>query len=159
MAHVQMILGVSERRACKVIGQPRASQRYRARKPDKDRALRERLRELARRYLRYGYRRMWALLKREGWRVNRKRVQRLWREEGLRILRRQRKRRRLGSSENGCIRLRATHKNHVWSYDFVMDQTEDGRRLKLLVVVDEFTREVHAILVARSITARPSLPT
>jgi transposase InsO family protein len=97
---------------------------------------------------------MWALLKREGWRVNRKRVQRLWREEGLRILRRQRKRRRLGSSENGCIRLRATHKNHVWSYDFVMDQTEDGRRLKLLVVVDEFTREVHAILVARSITAR-----
>lgn len=154
MAHVQAILGVSERRACKVIGQPRASQRYRALKPDKDRALRGRLRELARRYLRYGYRRMWALLRKQGWQVNRKRVQRLWREEGLRILRRQRKRRRLGNSANGCSRLRATHKNHVWSYDFVIDQTEDGRRLKLLAVMDEFTREVHAILVARSITAK-----
>lgn len=146
-------LKVSERRACKTIAQPRSSQRYQARKPDKDQRLRKRLRALAKRHPRYGYRRMTVLLRREGWTVNRKRVQRLWREEGLRILRPARKRRRLGSSENGTQRLRATHKNHVWSYDFVMDQTDDGRRLKMLPVVDEYTREAHAILVARSITA------
>jgi putative transposase len=137
-----------------VIGQARASQRYEPRKPVKDRALRRRMRKLAADHKRYGYRRIWALLRREGWGVNRKRVQRLWREEGLRVPQRQRKRRRLGSSENGTQRLSATHKNHVWSYDFVMDQTADGRRLKLLPIVDEFTREAHAILVDRSITAR-----
>jgi transposase InsO family protein len=109
--------------------------------------------KLSRRHPRYGYRRIWALLRREGWVVNRKRVQRLWRAEGLRVPMVQHKRRRLGSSENSCTRLRAQHKNHVWSYDFVMDQTEDGRRLKLLPVVDEFTREAHDILVERSITA------
>jgi transposase InsO family protein len=153
VAHVQLTLGVSERRACKVIGQQRSSQRYEARKPEKDQALRGRLRALSRLHARYGYRRMWALLRREGWQVNRKRVQRLWREEGLRIVQRQRKRRRLGTSENGCTRQRARRKNHVWSDDFVMDQTEDGRQLKLLPVVDEFTRETHEIVVERSITA------
>lgn len=119
----------------------------------KDKALRQRMRKLSARHKRYGYRRIWILLRQEGWAVNRKRVQRLWREEGLRVPQRQRKRRRLGSSENGTQRLRAAHKNHVWSYDFVMDQTADGRRLKLLPIVDEFTREAHAILVDRSITA------
>lgn len=153
MRHVQRVCKVSERRACKVIGQARSSQRYEHRKPMKDGALRTRMRELSRRNKRFGYRRIWVLLRREGWCVNRKRVQRLWREEGLRILARQRKRRRLGSSDNSAVRQRATHKNHVWSYDFVMDQTEDGRRLKLLPIVDEYTRECHAILVKRSITA------
>lgn len=153
MRHVQRVCKVSERRACKVIGQPRSSQRYEHRKPIKDGALRKRMRELSRKKKRYGYRRIWVLLRREGWCVNRKRVQRLWREEGLRIVARQRKRRRLGSSENSAVRQRATHKNHVWSYDFVMDQTEDGRRLKILPVVDEYTRECHVILVKRSITA------
>jgi putative transposase len=152
--HVQRVLGVSERRACKVIGQARATQRYRSGQPEKDRRLRQRMRGLARKHKRYGYRRIWALLRGEGWRVTRKRVQRLWREEGLRVPMRQRKRRRLGSSANGSSRLQATHKNHVWSYDFVMDQTTDGRRLKLLPVLDEFTRESHAILVDRSITAQ-----
>jgi putative transposase len=152
--HVQRHLGVSERRACKVIGQARASQRYEPRKPFKDKALRKRMRKLSGRYKRYGYRRIWILLRQEGWTVNRKRVQRLWREEGLRVPQRQRKRRRLGSSENGTQRLRATHKNHVWSYDFIMDQTADGRRLKLLPIVDEYTREAHAILADRSITAK-----
>jgi transposase InsO family protein len=85
-----------------------------------------------------------------GWIVNRKRVQRLWREEGLRVPARQRKRRRLGSS---ITRQQATHKNHAWSYDFVMDQTEDGRRLKMLPILNEYTRESHAVLVQRSITA------
>ncbi len=153
MEHVQRALGVSERRACRVVGQARATQRYRSSQPGKDKRLRQRMRKLARKHKRYGYRRIWALLRREGWHVNRKRVQRLWREEGLRVPRRQRKRRRLGSSVNGSGRLRATHKNHVWSYDFVMDQTTDGRRLKLLPVLDEFTRESHAILVDRSVTA------
>jgi len=120
----------------------------------KDKALRQRMHELAARHKRYGYRRVWVLLRREGWAVNRKRVQRLWREEGLRVPQRQRKRRRLGSSTNGTQQLSATHKNHVWSYDFLMDQTADGRRLKLLPIVDEFTREAHAILVDRSVTAR-----
>jgi putative transposase len=78
---------------------------------------------------RYGYRRVWALLRREGWVVNLKRVHRLWREESLKVPQRQHKRRRMGTSENGCARRRAEYENHLWSYDFVMDQTEDGRRL------------------------------
>jgi putative transposase len=104
---------------------------------------------------RYGYRRVWALLRREGWPVNKKRVHRLWREEGLKVPEKQRKRRRLahGTSENGCARRKAEYKNHVWSYDFVMDQTEDGRRLKMMPVVDEYTRECLTIEVERSITA------
>ncbi len=112
------------------------------------------MRQLARKHKRYGYRRIWVRLREEGWIVNRKRVQRLWREEGLRVPVRQRKRRRLGSSANASDRMHATRKNHVWSYDFVMDQTADGRRLKMLPVLDEFTRESHAILVDRSITAQ-----
>jgi len=102
---------------------------------------------------------MWALLGREGWQVNRKRVQRLWREEGVRIHVRQRNRRRLGSSASGCARLRAERKNHVWSYDFLMDQTEDGRQLKLLPILDEFTREGHEIVVDRSIKAEDVVET
>jgi len=89
--------------------------------------------ELSRENPRYGYRRVWALLRREGWTVNEKRVHRLWREEGLKVPDTQRKRQRSlrGTSENGCVRRRAEHKDHVWSYDFVMDRTEDGRRLKI----------------------------
>jgi putative transposase len=153
---VRRKLGVSERRACRAIGQPRASQRYGgAQKARKDRALVQRLVALSRENPRYGYRRAWALLRREGWKVNKKRVQRLWREEGLKVPAKQRKRRRLlrGTSENGCTRSRAEHRNHVWSYDFVMDRTEDGRRLKMMPVVDEHTRECLAIEVERSITA------
>ena len=110
---------------------------------------------LSRENPRYGYRRVWALLRREGWKVNKKRVHRLWREEGLKVPKRQRKRQRSpeGTSENGCARRRAEHKDHVWSYDFVMDRTEDGRRLKMMPVVDEHTRECLAIEVERSITA------
>jgi putative transposase len=105
---------------------------------------------------RYGYRRVWALLRREGWLVNKKRVHRLWREEGLKVSEKQHKRQRLpilGESENGCTRRRAEHKDHVWSYDFVMDLTEEGRRLKMMPVVDEYTRECLSIEVERSITA------
>jgi transposase InsO family protein len=104
---------------------------------------------------RYGYRRVWALLRREGFYVNKKRVHRLWRRVGLRVPARQRKRRRLpGGSENGCSRRQAEHKDHLWSYDFVMDRTEDGGRLKMLVIIDEHTRECLHIGVERSITAQ-----
>jgi len=102
---------------------------------------------------RYGYRRVWAMLRREGWPVNKKRVHRLWREEGLKVPDRQRKRRRLGDAEDSCTRRRAEHKDHVWSYDFVMDLTEDGRRLKMMPVVDEYSRECLTIEVERSIRA------
>jgi putative transposase len=109
---------------------------------------------LSRENPRYGYRRVWALLKREGWPVNKKRVHRLWRQEGLKVPEgNQRKKRRSPLGENGCTRRRSEHKDHVWSYDFVMDLTEDGRRLKMMPVVDEYTRECLRIDVERSITA------
>jgi transposase InsO family protein len=104
---------------------------------------------------RYGYRRVWALLGREGWKVNKKRIQRLWREAGLKVpaKKKMHKRRRLGTSENGCTRRRAQYIDHVWSYDFAMDATEDGRRLKMLPIVDEYSRECLALEAERSITA------
>ncbi len=152
-------LEVSERRACKVIGQPRSTQRYTSHKLDKDGTLLGEIVALSEKNPRYGYRRVWALLRREGWRVNKKRVHRLWREAGLKVPQKQRKRRRLGVGENGCTRRRAERPDHVWSYDFVMDQTEDGRRLKMLVVVDEYTRECLCIRVERSITAEDVVST
>jgi putative transposase len=100
--------------------------------------------ELSRENPRYGYRRVWALLRREGWPINKKRVYRLWRQEGLKVPDGRRKKRRLGDAENGCTRKWATHLNHVWSYDFVMDETEEGHRLKIMPVVDEYTREESA---------------
>ena len=141
-----------------MIGQPRSSQRYVGRKAERDRRLAERMVELSRENPRYGYRRVWALLRREGWLVNKKRVHRLWREEGLKVPEKQHKRQRLpilGESENGCTRRRAEHKDHVSKATtlFVMDLTEDGRRLKMMPVVDEYTRECLSIDVERSITA------
>jgi putative transposase len=121
--------------------------------PDGEKALVGRMLGLAREHPRYGYRRITALLRREGWSVNRKRVHRLWRREGLKVPQIQRKRRRLGCSENSCTRRRAERPNHVWSYDFVHDQTADGRRLKILPIVDEYTRECLTIEVERSMTA------
>ena len=144
-----------------MIGQPRSRQRYAGRKAQRDCRLAERMVALSRENPRYGYRRVWALLRREGWSVNKKRVHRLWREEDLKVPDKQRKKRRLllGESENGCTRRRAAHKDHVWSYDFVMDLTEDGRRLKMMPVVDEYTRECLSIDVERSITAEDVVAT
>jgi putative transposase len=157
---VRRKLSVSERRACRVLGQPRSTQRYAGRKGKKDRILKERMVVLSRENPRYGYRRVWALLRREGWPVNKKRVYKLWREEDLKVPARQRKRRRLGDGgENSCTRRRATHRNHVWSYDFVMDETEEGRRLKMMPIIDEYTRECLTIEVERSITADDMLST
>lgn len=111
------------------------------------------------RHPRFGYRRITALLQREGWRINRKRVQRLWRLEGLRVSVKQRKRQRLGNMDGAVTRRRAEHARDVWSYDFVMDATEDGRRLKMLPVVDEFSRECFGIEVARHLTATDVIAT
>ena len=150
---------VSERRACEVIGQPRSTQRYVATRREKDQPLVKRMLELVRSHPRYGYRRVWALLRGEGFRVNRKRVHRLWRKEGLKVPKKQRKKRRLGSSEHGCVRHRAEHINHVWCYDFVSDQTGDGRTLKFLTLEDEFTRECLALEVERGLTSREVIDT
>jgi len=154
VAHVQQSMEASERRACKSLSQPRATQRYRPRLPDKDRPLVKQIKQFAHKYRRYGYRRITALLRADGWPVNRKRVYRIWRAEGLKVPQKQRKKRRLGCSDNSCVRKRAEYINHVWSYDFVMDQTEDGRPLKMLPVLDEYTRESLTIDVERSITAK-----
>jgi putative transposase len=159
VAKVVAALGVSERRACRALGQPRSSQRYVGAEREREEELLLRIRTLARENPRFGYRRIKALLVREGWSVNRKRVHRLWRREGLKVPQVQRKRRRLGGSENGCTRHRAERPNHIWSYDFVMDQTAEGKRLKMLPVVDEFTRECLTIEVERSLVAEDVIST
>jgi len=151
--HVEKEVEVSQRRACTVVEQPRSTQRYQKRDDAEDRQIVKRLQTLSRQHPRYGYRFMTALLKREGMKINRKRVQRLWREAGLKVPVKTVKKRRLGGSENACFRRRAERANHVWSYDFVMDQTSDGRRLKILAVVDEYTRECLALEVERCMEA------
>lgn len=137
-----------------MIGQSRSTQRRLLEPSAEERRLRAELRSLARAHPRFGYRRIHALLRQEGWKVNGKRVARLWRLEGLQVPQNQRKRRRLGCSANGCVRLRPERRDHVWAYDFVHERTVDGQRVKILTVVDEFTREALAILVARRITAQ-----
>jgi transposase InsO family protein len=114
---------------------------------------------LAGRFGRYGYKRITGLLQMAGWKVNAKRVRRIWREEGLKVPAKQPKRGRLWLNDGSCIRLRPEHANHVWAYDFVAEKTHDGRTLKLLTVVDEYTRECLAILVARRITSHEVLMT
>jgi len=146
-------LGVSERWACRVTGQHRSTERYEPQRAGDDAALRARLREVSVQRPRWGYRRAHALLVEEGWEVNRKRVQRLWREEGLRVPQRTRKRRRLGESTVPATRLAAERPNHVWALDYQHDQTADGRVIRVLNVVDEFTREALVMHVARSIDA------
>jgi putative transposase len=151
--HLQRVLGISQRLACQIVGQHRSTQRHQPGEPDRDRALREQLRQLSRAHPRWGYRRAHAHLRQQGWCVNRKAIQRLWREEGLRVPARRRKRQRLGTSTCPADRLAAEHPDHVWALDYQFDQTEDGRRLKLLNVVDEHTREALAIVVERRIDA------
>jgi transposase InsO family protein len=152
---LQERFGVSERRACRVLGQQRSTQRQQPRKAKEGQArLVARMLELVKKHPRYGYRRIWALLRREGWRVNRKRVHRLWRWQGLKVPRKQRKKRRLGSSANSCVRRPAEHKDHVWAWDFLHDRTSDGRPLKWFTLVDEYTRECLALEVGRGMTAQ-----
>ena len=152
-------LSVSERRACRVLGQVRRTQRYTPKVADDEEALTENIVSLATEYGRYGYRRITALLKTDGWRVNHKRVERIWRQEGLKVPARQPKRGRLWFNDGSCIRLRPEHRNHVWAYDFVFDRTREGRPLKFLTIVDEYTRECLTIEVARKQTSRDVLRT
>jgi putative transposase len=151
--HVVAELGVPERRACRVLGQHRSTQRKPPSAPDDEAALTAEILALATRYGRYGYRRITALLRQAGWRVNRKRVERLWRREGLKVPRKQPKKGRLWLGDGSCLRLRPEHPNHVWSYDFVEDRTHDGRKYRMLNVIDEFTRECLAIRVGRKLNS------
>jgi putative transposase len=151
--HLQQVFGVSQRWACQLVGQHRSTQRHQPAEPDRDRALREELRRLSRAHPRWGYRRAHAVLREQGWTVNRKAIQRLWREEGLRVPTTRRKRQRLGISTCPADRLAAEHPDHVWALDYQFDQTLDGRILKLLNIVDEHTREALTIQVDRRIDA------
>jgi putative transposase len=146
-------LRVSERRVCRVLEQSRSTQRRERVIRTDEEALRAEIVRLACNYGRYGYRRITALLRRDGWRVNHKRVARIWRQEGLKVPQRQPKRRRLWLNDGSCIRLRPEHRNHVWSYDFVAERTSDGRPIRLLNIVDEFTRECLKIHVDRKVKA------
>jgi putative transposase len=150
-------LGLSERRACRITGQNRSTQRHCPQIAPDDAALRKRLRKISEQRPRWGYRRAHGRLLTEGFSLNRKRVQRIWREEGLRVPAKAKKRRRLGESTTAADRLKAEHPNHVWALDFCHDATDDGRELKFLNIVDEFTREALAIEVHRTINAEETV--
>lgn len=141
----------SERRACKLLKQSRATQRYLPLVCDDEAPLTKRIIELASMFGRYGYRRITALLRGEGWWVNHKRVERIWRREGLKVPKKQPKRGRLWMNDGSCVRLRPAYKDHVWSYDFVQARTRDGRSFRMLAIIDEYTRECLAIDVSRKL--------
>ena len=157
--HIQQKLGVSERRACRVLNQPRSVQRHQSNKSGEEEVLRGDIVRLASKYGRYGYRRITALLRAEGWIVNPKRVERIWREEGLKVPAKQPKRARLYLNDGSCIRLRPCFKNHVWSYDFVSDRLHNGKRIRMLTVIDEYTRKCLAIRVGSSLKSDDVLDT
>ena len=135
------------------LGQHRSTQRKIPQGRDDEERLTADIIELARQYGRYGYRKIAELLRRAGWLINDKRVERIWRREGLKVPHKQPKRGRLWFADGSCIRLRAEHRNHVWSYDFVEDRTHEGRKYRMLNVIDEFTHECLAIRVARKLKA------
>ena len=157
VVHVRQRLGASERKACRVLRQARSTQRRIPKRREDEEALRQDVVKVARRFGRYGYRMVTGMLRTEGWAVNHKRVERIWRQEGLKVPERQPKRGRLWLNDGSCIRLRPLYRGHVWSYDFVASRTHDGRALKLLTVLDEHTRECLAIVVARKIRSHDVL--
>jgi len=144
---------VSERFACKVLGQHRSTQRKKPQSRPDEEALTTDIIRLASRYGRYGYRRITAMLRSEGWTVNAKRVERIWRREGLKVPQKQPKRGRLWLNDGSCVRLRPEHPNHVWSYDFVEGRTHNGRKFRMLNIIDEFTRECLAICIDRKLNS------
>ena len=148
---------MSERRACSALSIPRSTQRYERKVPDDEPRLIRDIVNLATQYGRYGYRRVTELLHWEGWVVNHKRVERIWRQEGLKVPKRQPKKRRLWLNDGSCVRLRPTHANHVWSYDFVHGRTSDGRALRFLNIIDEYTRECLSIDVNRKLNSEDVL--
>ena len=129
------LLPVSQRRACTVLGMPRSTHQYQATIPTDEPVLIHRMGALATHYGRYGYRRITAMLQQEGWQVNHKRIERLWRREGLKVPRRQPKRKRLWLHNGSCLRLRPLYAKHVWSYDFMHARTRDGRSFRLLTIL------------------------
>jgi transposase InsO family protein len=146
------VLDVSERHACRAIQQPRSTQRYPKIVPEDEELIRAKVIELASQYGRYGYRRVTALLHNQGWIVNHKRIERIWRQEGLKVPQKQPKRGRLWLNDGSVIRLRPEFPKHVWSYDFMHDRTHNGVPYRILNVIDEYTRECLAVKVARSLT-------
>ncbi|MDX1486285.1 MAG: IS3 family transposase [Alphaproteobacteria bacterium] len=151
--HVRQVHGVSERRACRALGQHRSTQRKIPQgQPDEER-LTEDIIELARDYGRYGYRMITGMLNQSGWHVNHKRVERIWKREGLKVPQKQPKKGRLWLNDGSCVRLRPERPNHVWSYDFVQDRTHDGRTIRMLNIIDEFTREALTIRVERTLNS------
>ena len=157
--HAEQEYGMSERHACRLLGQWRGTQRYRPIQRSDEDALTRAIIALASEYGRYGYRRITALLQGAGWQVGKDRVQRIWRREGLRVPQKQRRRGRLWLNEGSCVRLRPERANHVWSYDFVSAMTHDGRSLRLLTLIDEYTRECLAIRVARRLGSQEVIDT
>ncbi len=148
------MLELPERRVCRVLGQHRSTQRKARRGRDDEERLTADIIELARQYGRYGYRKVAELLRSTaGWVVNDKRVERIWRREGLKVPEKQPKRGRLWLADGSCLRLRPEYPNHVWSYDFVEDRTHNGRKYRMLNLIDEFTHECLAIRVARKLKA------
>ena len=159
MERARQEYGLSERHACRLLGQWRGTQRYRPLRRTEEDALTRAIIALATQYGRYGYRRITALLQSAGWQVGKDRVQRIWRREGLKVPQRQPKRGRLWLNDGSCVRLRPERANHVWSYDFVSARTHDGRTLRLLTLIDEYTRECLAIRVARRLGSAEVLET
>ena len=157
VAQVQEVLATSERRACRVIGQPRSTQRYDKRVPDDEHLLRVQILRLASEYGRYGYRRVTAMLRNQGWAVNHKRVERIWRQEGLKVPQKQPKRGRLWLADGSIVRLKPEFPKHVWSYDFMQHRTHNGIPFRVLNVIDEFSRECLSVKVARRLTHRDVL--
>lgn len=156
MEYVRERLGkdkASERRVCRVLGQSRSTQRHQGIIPEDESRLTTRITQLASLYGRYGYRWVTGLLRNEGWMVNHKRVERIWRAEGLKVPKKQPKRGRLWLNDGSCVRHRPRYRNHVWSYDFVMMRSRDGRPIRMLTLLDEFSRECLAIRVGRKLNA------
>lgn len=147
------MFSVSERFACRVLGQHRSTQRKKPEGRSDEEALTADIIRLASHYGRYGYRRITAMLRSEGWTVNAKRVERIWRREGLKVPQKQPKRGRLWLNDGSCIRLRPEHPNHVWSYDFVEGRTHNCRKFRMLNIIDEFTRECLAIRIDRKLNS------
>ena len=150
MERIRKDFEVSERRACCGLGFGRSSLRYKRRIRSDEPILRKRILELVRKRPRFGYRRIAQLLRAEGFRVGDKRVHRIWRQEGLKVPKTTRKKRALGNGTHACHRRRATHKNHVWSWDFIYDRTASGQTLKWFVIIDEYTRVCLTLDVSRS---------
>lgn len=151
--HVRQVHGVSERRACRALGQHRSTQRKTPQGQPNEERLTDDIIELARTYGRYGYRMITGMLNQSGWHVNHKRVERIWKREGLKVPHKQAKRGRLWLNDGSCVRLRPERPNHVWSYDFVEDRTHDGRKFRMLNIIDEFTKEALTIRAERKLNS------